>query len=118
MPRVKEALQPGSTARFHRAASCGNLTYIAPADDLQRAIAFIRDRVDAHLSGRSGTWLASYAELVAMAEDSGVPVAALQPVLTSLLGPEGDGEVLDQEEREALIDALVGRWAASRFRDL
>jgi hypothetical protein len=53
-----------------------------------------------------------------MAADSGVPVAALQPVLTSLLGPDGDGEVLDHEEREALIDALVGRWAASRFRDL
>jgi hypothetical protein len=52
-----------------------------------------------------------------MAEDSGVFVAPLQPVLTGLLGPDGAGEVLDHEEREALIDALVGRWAATRYRD-
>jgi hypothetical protein len=91
--------------------------HISPKDDLQRAVAFIRDRVDAHLSDRSGTWLASFGELVLMAEESGVPIAALQPALTSLLGPDGDGEVLDQEEREALIDALVGRWAATRYRD-
>ena len=49
-----------------------------------------------------------------MAEDSGVPIAGLLPVLTSLLGPDRDGEVLDHEEREVLIDALVGRWAATR----
>jgi len=28
-----------------------------------------------------------------------------------------DGEVLDQEVREALINALVGRWAAARYRE-
>ena len=83
--------------------------------NLDRTVAFIRDRVHAHLSGRSGTWLASFAELVAMAEESGVPTARLQPVLTSLLGSAADGEVLDQEERAALIDALVGRWAAARY---
>ena len=83
--------------------------------NLDRTVAFIRDRVHAHLSGRSGTWLASFAELVAMAEESGVPTAGLQPVLTSLLGSAADGEVLDQEERAALIDALVGRWAAARY---
>jgi len=99
---------------------CGrfeNADYISHKDDLERAVAFIRGRVEAHLAGRSGTWLASYAELVAMATDSGVSVSALQPVLTSLLGPDAAGEVLDDEEREALIDALVGRWAASRFPD-
>ena len=47
-----------------------------------------------------------------MAADSGMPVAGLQPVLTNLLGPDGDGEVLDDEEREVLIDALVGRWGS------
>jgi len=84
--------------------------------NLERTVAFIRDRVHAHLSGRSGTWLASFAELVAMAEESGVPTAGLQPVLTSHLGSDADDEVLDQEQREALIDALVGRWAAARYR--
>jgi hypothetical protein len=52
-----------------------------------------------------------------MAEDSGVPIAGLQPVLAALLGPDGDGEVVDHEQRAALIDALVGRWAASRYGD-
>ena len=83
--------------------------------DLERTVAFIRDRVDAHLAGRSGTWLASFAELVAMAEESGVPTAGLQPALTSHLGCAADGEVPDQEQREGLIDALVGRWAAARY---
>lgn len=85
--------------------------------NLDRTVAFIRDRVHAHLSGRSGTWLASFAELVAMAEESGVSTSGLQPILTSHLGAAADGEVLDQEEREALIDALVGRWAAARYRE-
>ena len=67
-----------------------------------------------HLSRRSGTWLASFAELVATADDSGVPISGLQPVLASLLGPDADGEVLEQEQRKVLIDALVGRWAATR----
>jgi hypothetical protein len=84
---------------------------------MERTVALIRDRVLAHLSGRSGTWLASYAELVAMAEESGVPTGGLQPVLTSHVGPDADAEVLDQEDREALIEALVGRWAAARDRD-
>lgn len=83
----------------------------------ERTVEFIRDRVHAHLAGRSGTWLASFAELVAMAEESGVPTAGLQPVLTIYLGPDADGEVLDPEKREALIGALVGRWAAARERD-
>jgi hypothetical protein len=87
------------------------------ADDLQRTVAFIGERVDAHLRSRSGTWLASFAELVAMAEDSGVPTGPLQPVLRSLLGPDAS-EALDDEQREVLRDALVGRWAASRYRDL
>jgi len=52
-----------------------------------------------------------------MAEESGVPTAALQSVLASHLGPDADGEVHDQEVREALINALVGRWAAARFRE-
>ena len=82
--------------------------------DLDRTVAFIRDRVHAHLSDRSGTWLASFAELVAIAEESGVPTG-LQPALARHLGAHG--EVLDQEEREALIDALVGRWAAARYRE-
>ncbi len=90
---------------------------IPPDDDLQTSIAFIRDRVRAHLSGRSGTWLASFIELVAMAEESGVPIGSLQPVLDSLLGPDADEEVHDQAKREALIDALVGRWAAARYRE-
>ena len=84
---------------------------------MQRTVAVIRDQVDTHLSGRSGTWLASFVELVAVAEASGVPIGGLQPVLTSLLGPDADGEVLDHEERKVLIDALVGRWAAIRYRE-
>jgi hypothetical protein len=80
-------------------------------DDLQRTVASIRDQVDAHLCGRSGTWLASFAELVAMAGDGGVPVGGLELLLTGLRG-EGPG----REHREALIDALVGRWAAHRDR--
>jgi len=85
--------------------------------NLERTVALIRDRVDAHLSGRSGTWLASFAELVAMAEESGVPTAGLQTVLANHLGADADDEVLDQEAREALIDALVGRWAAARYSE-
>ena len=85
--------------------------------NLERTVALLRDRVHAHLAGRSGTWLASFAELVAMAEECGVPTAGLQPVLDSHLGADADGEVLDQEEREALIDALIGRWAAARYRE-
>jgi len=85
-------------------------------DDLQRTVASICDLVDAHLASRSGTWLASFTELVAMAEDSGVPTRPLQPVLLSLLGPDAS-EVLDDEHREVLRDALVGRWAARRYRD-
>jgi hypothetical protein len=84
--------------------------------NLERTVTVIRDRVHEHLSGRSGTWLASFAELVAMAEECGVPTAGLQPVLASHLGSDADGDVLDQEDREALIDALVGRWAAARYR--
>jgi len=85
--------------------------------NFERTVAFIRDRVHAHLSGRSGTWLASFTELVAMAEESGVPTGELQPVLTDHLDPDADGEVHDGEKREALIDALVGRWAAARYRE-
>ncbi|MEA2190799.1 MAG: hypothetical protein QOI73_920 [Solirubrobacteraceae bacterium] len=89
-------------------------------EDLQECVRHIRDQVTAHLAGRSGTWLASYAELAAMAEDRGVPMAGLQPDITDLLGPDADGEVLEQEKREVLIDALVGRWAATEYlkRDL
>lgn len=69
----------------------------------------IRERVDAHLAGRSETWLSSFAELVTVASDDGVPVAAIQPAVTRLLG---DDSVVDVDERKALIDALIGRWAA------
>lgn len=85
------------------------------APDLERIVALIRERVLADLSGPADTWLASFAGLVATAEESGVPTAGLQSVLTSHPGPDADGEVLDQEKREALIDALVGRWAAARY---
>jgi len=85
--------------------------------NFDQTVAFIRDRVQAHLSGRSGTWLASFAELVAMAEESGVSTAGLQPALTRQLGAAADGGVLDEAEREALIDALVGRWAAAQYRE-
>jgi len=78
-------------------------------------IASVRDQVDTALSSRPGTWLASFAELVAMADDSGVPVRGLRSVIDGLLGPDAAGEVLDQEQREALIDSLVGRWAATRY---
>ena len=81
--------------------------------DLLRAASLRRDDVDAHLSGRTGTWLASFAELVLLADDRGVRVAALQPELDRLLGLDDDGEALEQDTRDALIDALVGRWAAS-----
>lgn len=86
-----------------------------PPDDLQQSIRSIRDQVTTHLAGRSGTWLASFAELVDIAEDRGVPIVGLQPVLTSLLDPDAHGEVLEDGQREALIDALVGRWAATQF---
>ncbi len=52
-----------------------------------------------------------------MAEESGVSTDALQPVLTRHRGSDADGEVLDEEVREALINALVGRWAAARYRE-
>jgi len=86
-----------------------------PRQNLQQSVRYIRDQVTTHLAGRSGTWLASFAELVAVADDRGVPIAVLQPVLDDPLGPDGDGEVLEHEQREALIDALVGRWAASDY---
>ena len=81
--------------------------------DLLRAVSLRRNDVEAHLSGRTGTWLASFAELLLLADDRGVCVAALQPELDRLRGPDDDGEVLEQDTRDALIDALVGRWAAS-----
>jgi len=84
-----------------------------PADDLPRAAALLGTDVEAHLSRRTGTWLASFAELVLLAEARGVSVAALQPELDRLLGPDADGDVLDQDKRDALVHALVGRWAAS-----
>ncbi|MDX6691346.1 MAG: hypothetical protein QOG15_2803 [Solirubrobacteraceae bacterium] len=70
----------------------------------------IRDQVKTHLAARSGTWLASFAELVVSAAESGVPVGPLQTHVSRLRGPGADGEVHDDGEREALIDALVGRW--------
>jgi hypothetical protein len=82
-------------------------------DDLLRAASILGIEAEVHLSGRAGTWLASFAELVLVAEVRGVSVAALQPELDRLLGPDADGEVFDQDTRDALIDALVGRWAAS-----
>ena len=85
--------------------------------NLDRTVAFIRERVHVHLAGRSGTWLASFAELVAMAEERGVPMAGLQPLPTSQPGSDANEEGFDMEEREALIDALVGRWAAARYLD-
>jgi len=84
-----------------------------PTDDLRRAATLLKDEVEAHLSGRTGTWLASFAELVLVAQQRGVPVSALQPELDRLLGPDADGEVLEQDKRDALVHALVGRWAAS-----
>jgi len=93
----------------------GKSPRITPEDDFQRTIAAIADQVDAHLSGRSRTWLASFAELVATADESGVPMRGLAPAIDGLLGPDANGHVLEQEEREALIDALVGRWAATRY---
>ncbi len=86
-----------------------------PWEDLQECVRQIRDQVTNHLAGRSGTWLASYAELAAAAEDRGVPMAGLQPAITDLLGPDADGDVLEHEKREVLIDALVGRWAATEY---
>jgi len=72
----------------------------------------IRDLIDAHLAGRSGTWIASFAELMAIADDRGVPIFAMQPTVTRRLAREGDGEQDDAAGREALKDALIGRWAA------
>ena len=82
-------------------------------DDLLWAISRRGNEAEAHLSGRTGTWLASFAELVLVAGDGGVSVAALQPELGRLLGPDADGEVVEQDKRDALVHALVGRWAAS-----
>jgi hypothetical protein len=71
-----------------------------------------RDQVRTHLAGRSGTWLASFAELVDVAVDSGVPIGRLQARVIGLLGPGAEGEVHEPGNREALVDALVGRWAS------
>jgi hypothetical protein len=84
-------------------------------EEMNQAIRSIHDQVATHLADRSGTWLASFAELVAMAGDSGVPTGGLQPVLDRLLGRDAAGEVLEHEERRALVDALVGRWAATCY---
>ena len=78
----------------------------------QRAVGFIRDQIQAHLAGRTGSWLASFAELVDMAADRGAPMGDLATNVTALLGPGADGEVDDDVDREALIDALAGRWAS------
>ena len=75
-------------------------------------VSAIRNQITTRLAGRTGTWLASFAELVAVADDAGVPVGALQTHVTSLLGSCADGEVHDDEDRAALIDALVGRRAS------
>ncbi|MDX6688851.1 MAG: hypothetical protein QOG15_308 [Solirubrobacteraceae bacterium] len=80
--------------------------------DRHRPIRLIRDQVATHLADRSGTWLASFAELVATAGDNGVPIGTLQAYVTSLLGPSAQGEVHEDDAREALIDALVGRSAS------
>jgi len=72
----------------------------------------IRDLIDAHLAGRTGTWIASFAELMAIADDRGVPIFAMQPIVARRLAQEGDGEQDDAAGREALKDALIGRWAA------
>ena len=76
----------------------------------------IRDLIDAHLAGRSGTWIASFAELMAIADDRGVSIFAMQPTVTRRLAREGDGEQDDAAGREALKEALIGRWAADIAR--
>ena len=50
-----------------------------------------------------------------MAHESGVPTADLQPVINHHLRSAADGAVLDQNDRDALIEALVGRWAAAQY---
>lgn len=84
--------------------------------DIDQNVDAIRDLIDAHLAGRSGTWIASFAELMAIADDRGVPIFAMQPTVTRRLAREGDGEQDDAAGREALKDALIGRWAAHLAR--
>lgn len=81
-------------------------------EDIDRAICVLREHIQMYLVGRSGTWLASFAKVVAIAVDSGAPVGNLAAHVTHLLGPDAVGEVHEDEDREALVDALAGRWAS------
>jgi hypothetical protein len=76
------------------------------------SVAVIRDQVKAHLAGRSGTWLGSFCDAIALADNAGVRTDPLRVHVAELFGPRADGEVDDIDIRDALVEALVGRRAS------